>query len=434
MITLIVAWGSLVSRYAGLLMGKQKGELLSRAWNQPPKNIRIFGEIVFGLIWPSPRAFWLISAGLLLLFPTVSYPAEITISWRPAMDANVAGYRIYYGPPGQDSNFQVDAEKETKITLRDIQEGTSYSFLVNTYDKDGRESPYSVKTIVSNIKDKDTRFLTIIPPAPPNSPSIPSPIVQEKPFPDAMPGCEFAILPASQSIGSSGGAGVVEISTRLDCLWTVVANVPWVIITSNDSGTGRRVVYYLVRANPSTSSRQGTLTVAGRTSKITQAGQAIPTPKEVKVAKEKKPEKKKREKKQAAPPAPPRKAKSLKEVQISVKVDWVNVDIKGDGLMDFRSFQLARPTRLVVDLPHLSNAEGKKNIDVGSRLLTDIRIGQHPDKVRIVFTVPQAKLPPYQLTREGQELRLTLGEVKKELLQEEKAPIAEAPKPVEMKR
>ena len=440
MITLIVGSGSLVWRYAGGFMGKQGGNLVLAHGTSPKEDIHIFGAIVLRLIWLSSRASWLISACLLLLFPAVSYPAEITISWSPAMDMNVAGYRVYYGPPGQDSDFQADAGRETKITLRNLQEGASYSFVVNTYDREGRESRYSHKTTVLSLKDRDTHFLSIIPSGPPSSPSTPGPIVQEKPFPDATPGCEFAILPTSQSIGSLGGAGAVEISTKLSCLWTAVANVPWVIITSNDRGTGRQVVYYLVKANPSASSRQGTLTVAGLRFKITQAGQAIPPPKEVKEAEKKgvekrKPEKKEAEKKEAAPAAPLRKAKSLKEVEISVKADWVKVDIKGDGLIpDYKSFQLDRPTRLVVDLPQFNNASGKTKIDVGSRLLEEIRIGQHPDKLRLVFTVPEAKLPPYQLTREGQKLKLTLGEFKKELPQEEKAPVVEAPKPVQRRR
>jgi tetratricopeptide (TPR) repeat protein len=152
----------------------------------------------------------------------------------------------------------------------------------------------------------------------------------------------------------------------------------------------------------------------------------IPPPKEVKEEEKKEPEKK-----EAAPAAPLRKAKSLKEIEVSVKVDGVKVDIKGDGLIpEYKSFELASPTRLVVDLADLSNASGKKEINVGSRLLKHIRIGQHPDKVRLVFDVPEAKLPPYQLTREGQELKLTLGEVKKEAPKEEKAPVAEGPKPI----
>ena len=153
---------------------------------------------------------------------------------------------------------------------------------------------------------------------------------------------------------------------------------------------------------------------------------AIPLPQAAKAADQKEPEKK-----EAAPPAVPlKKARSLRGVDISAKPDWVKVDLRGDGAIpDYKSFELSRPTRLVVDLPRMTNASGKKNIDVGSPLLKDIRIGQHADKTRVVFTFPEAKLPPYQLTREGAEVKLVLGEAKAEPPKEEKAPVAEPPKP-----
>ncbi|MCX5917736.1 MAG: type IV pilus secretin PilQ [Deltaproteobacteria bacterium] len=159
---------------------------------------------------------------------------------------------------------------------------------------------------------------------------------------------------------------------------------------------------------------------------------AIPLPQEVKAADKPEAEKKEAEKKEAAPPAAPlKKARSLRGVDISAKADWVKVDLRGDGAFpDYKSFQLSRPTRLVVDLPRMTNASGKKSIDVGNPLLKDIRIGQHPDKTRVVFTFPEAKLPPYQLTREGAEVKLVLGEAKAESPKEEKAPVAEPPKPV----
>ena len=154
---------------------------------------------------------------------------------------------------------------------------------------------------------------------------------------------------------------------------------------------------------------------------------AIPLPQEVKAA-----EKREAEKKEAAPPAAPlKKARSLRGVDISAKADWVKVDLRGDGAFpDYKSFQLSRPTRLVVDLPRMTNASGKKSIDVGNPLLKDIRIGQHADKTRVVFSFPEAKMPPYQLTREGAEVKLVLGEAKAEPPKEEKAPVAEPPKPV----
>jgi len=124
------------------------------------------------------------------------------------------------------------------------------------------------------------------------------------------------------------------------------------------------------------------------------------------------------------------KAKAITDVAIVDKTDWVEVEIKGDGpLPDYRSFQLANPPRLVVDLPRITNVFSKKRIDVDSRFLKDIRMGQTPEKLRVVFTFPDKKLPPYQLAKEGQDLRVFLGKVKEEA-KKESAPVAETPKPV----
>lgn len=257
-----------------ICIANKQENLASRVEPAINKANPIFDEKFLRLISLSALALGLIFACPLLLFPALSMAAEVTIAWSPSTDPKVVGYRVYYGPAGRDSEFKADARSETKITLTNLQEGETYSFIVTTYDAAGRESRYSHKPSVLNFKDKDTHFLSIIPPSPPSSPSIPSPIVQEKPFPDATPGCEFSIFPALHSVTSSGGEGAVGISNKLNCPWTAVANVPWVIITSNDSGTGSHAVYYLVKPNPSASSRQGTLTVAGQMFKINQAGRA----------------------------------------------------------------------------------------------------------------------------------------------------------------
>ena len=271
---LIVDLGSLVSRYAGGVMCKQAGKLGFPHGTSPREGIPTFDKEFPRLISLSTPAFGLICACLLLLFPALSFAAEVTIAWSHSTDAKVAGYKIYYGPTSREDQFQVDVGKNISVTISNLQAGGAYSFVVITYDSAGRESRYSNKATVSNLKDKDTHFLSIIPSSPPSSPGIPAPPVQEKSSPDTPPGCEFSIFPALHSVASSGGAGAVGISTNLNCPWTAIANVPWVIITSNNSGAGSQVVYYLVKDNPGASSRQGTLTVAGQTFKITQAGRA----------------------------------------------------------------------------------------------------------------------------------------------------------------
>lgn len=126
------------------------------------------------------------------------------------------------------------------------------------------------------------------------------------------------------------------------------------------------------------------------------------------------------------------RGKAIVDVAVTDKKDWVEVEIKGDGpLPDYRSFKLSKPTRLVVDLPRITNAFSKKQIDVGSLLLKDIRIGQTQERLRFVLNYPGEKLPPYELAKEGQNLRILLGWVKdKEEAKKEIPQGAETPKPV----
>jgi hypothetical protein len=265
-----------MQRYAGwcYLQRKQARKLTFPRGTNHTKGILIFGENLLCLIPLFPRALGFLFACLLLLFPASSMAAEVTISWSPSLDPKMTGYRVYYGPPDRDSEFKADAHSETKITLTNLQEGGTYSFLVNTYDAASRETRHSHKITVVSIKDKDTLFLPIIPSSLPSSSGIPSHFVQERPFINATPECDFSIFPAMHSVASSGGVGAVGISTNLNCVWTAMANVSWVSITSNDRGSGSHAVYYMVKPNPSPSSRQGTLTVAGQMFKINQAGRA----------------------------------------------------------------------------------------------------------------------------------------------------------------
>jgi hypothetical protein len=54
--------------------------------------------------------------------------------------------------------------------------------------------------------------------------------------------------------------------------WTATANASWLTITAGASTTGSGTVTYNVAANPSISSRTGTLTIGGQTLTVTQSG------------------------------------------------------------------------------------------------------------------------------------------------------------------
>lgn len=117
---------------------------------------------------------------------------------------------------------------------------------------------------------------------------------------------------------------------------------------------------------------------------------------------------------------PSSSAKSLKEVAVSTHPDWVEVDLYGDGkIPEYKVTRLTKPPRLVIDLPKMTNASSKKKIDVGDKNLKEIRLGQHADRLRVVFAFPETKIPAYQTRKEGAELKIVLGEIQK--AKEEKA-------------
>jgi len=75
--------------------------------------------------------------------------------------------------------------------------------------------------------------------------------------------CTHSISPTTQYFGVSGGTGSVTISTQSGCTWTATSIESWIAITSGTSGTGNGTVNYSVSANTSTSSRTGTMIIAG---------------------------------------------------------------------------------------------------------------------------------------------------------------------------
>jgi C1A family cysteine protease len=84
--------------------------------------------------------------------------------------------------------------------------------------------------------------------------------------------CSYLVSPSGQTFAYGTGSGSVSVATQGGCAWTAVSNAGWITINSGSSGTGNGTVSYAVAANTGAKTRTGTLTVAGRTFTITQAG------------------------------------------------------------------------------------------------------------------------------------------------------------------
>ena len=80
----------------------------------------------------------------------------------------------------------------------------------------------------------------------------------------------------------------------------------------------------------------------------------------------------------------PAAAPTVTGIDVHKDAERLSVTISGDGTLSHEA-QRVGERRLVVDIPHASSALRRPTVNVGHRLLKQIRIGDHSDKVRIVF-------------------------------------------------
>jgi len=84
--------------------------------------------------------------------------------------------------------------------------------------------------------------------------------------------CTYSISPTSKSVAVEGGSGSIAVSAGTNCSWTAESNASWVKIMSGSPGTGNGTVNYSVDPNTGSSSRTGSIAIAGKTFTITQNG------------------------------------------------------------------------------------------------------------------------------------------------------------------
>jgi type IV pilus assembly protein PilQ len=145
------------------------------------------------------------------------------------------------------------------------------------------------------------------------------------------------------------------------------------------------------------------------------------------------------EPKKEEPPPPPtvvNKAKDVVNVLFEEKNDFITFNIIADGrLENYDSFKLDSPARLVLDIWGVGSRYPQKSIKIKSPFVKEVRIGQHPDKVRLVFDSLKPKLPPYQINRIDDKLIVSVGNVPQpsepQILVEGKPSVEKAPPPSE---
>jgi type IV pilus assembly protein PilQ len=114
----------------------------------------------------------------------------------------------------------------------------------------------------------------------------------------------------------------------------------------------------------------------------------------------------------SASPEAVNKAKEIINFLLEEKKDFVTFNIVADGKIEnYNSFKLDSPARLVLDILEIGTRYPQKSVKIKNSFIKEVRIGQHPDKIRLVFDSLKPKLPPYQINRIGDKLIVSIGNV-----------------------
>jgi general secretion pathway protein D len=88
----------------------------------------------------------------------------------------------------------------------------------------------------------------------------------------------------------------------------------------------------------------------------------------------------------------------------------VIVKVQTDGKLDYSTFILEKPKRLVVDFWNIRRRFSSRSIPVDSPIIKKIRLGDYPEKVRVVLDITTETLPHYTIEPVGDQLRIALGD------------------------
>jgi hypothetical protein len=90
--------------------------------------------------------------------------------------------------------------------------------------------------------------------------------------------CTYSVSPTSFAIDPLSTSRTLSVVTGTQCTWGASTVETWITITNPGAGVGISSVTFSVTANGTATQRVGTLTVAGQTVTVTQAGDAGATP------------------------------------------------------------------------------------------------------------------------------------------------------------
>ncbi|MEE9543594.1 MAG: AMIN domain-containing protein, partial [Thermodesulfobacteriota bacterium] len=109
------------------------------------------------------------------------------------------------------------------------------------------------------------------------------------------------------------------------------------------------------------------------------------------------------------------KATSVLEISSSEEDGNTKIRIVTNGEVgNFNSFGFDEKASVVLDVWGVDSSLGKNSFDIKSPHIKSIRVGEHEDKVRFVFSSMNEQVPNYRVEKSGNAIVLTLGGEKSE--------------------
>jgi hypothetical protein len=90
---------------------------------------------------------WIVYIGLFFLLGTQVYADDVTITWNPNGEGDLAGYNLYWGTASRKYPNSVDVGNKTTYTISGLNKGQTYYFAVTAYDTSNNESIWSSEVV-----------------------------------------------------------------------------------------------------------------------------------------------------------------------------------------------------------------------------------------------------------------------------------------------
>jgi type IV pilus assembly protein PilQ len=101
-------------------------------------------------------------------------------------------------------------------------------------------------------------------------------------------------------------------------------------------------------------------------------------------------------------------ATTVEELKSYAEDSETVIQIISDGAVGkYNTFELSDPARVVIDVWDVTNKTGVRTLAVESEDIKDVRVGNHPDKVRFVIDLAGDDIPPYVVTKSGDHITVT---------------------------